>query len=175
MSARYYDVFETARGWVGLLASESGIRRSALPCDTPDESILDLGPETNDALRDRAKLGDVPDMLAAYLEGEEVDFTNVALDFGDATEFYVSAWNACRSIPRGETRTYAWLAGRTGRPNASRAAGQTMARNRVPLIVPCHRVVGSDGSLRGFGSGSERLDLKRWLLDMESPSLKLDI
>ena len=124
MSARYYDVFETAKGWVGLLASESGIRRSALPCDTPDESILNLGPETNDALRDRAKLGDVPDMLTAYLEGEEVDFTNVALDFGDATEFYVSAWNACRAIPRGETRTYC-VAGRTHGPSKRFPRGGT--------------------------------------------------
>ena len=173
MSARFYDIFETAQGWVGLLASQSGIRRSTLPCETPDDSVLQLGPEMSGAARDRTMLGDVPDRLIAYLDGEEVDFADVDLDVGDATEFFASAWNACRSIPRGETRTYAWLARQAGRPNASRAAGQTMAKNRVPLIVPCHRVVGSDGSLRGFGSGSERLDLKRWLLDMESGNLRL--
>ena len=173
MSARYYDVFETAQGWVGLLASDSGIRRSTLPCETQDESLLSLGAEMIGAARNRTMLGDIPDRLVAYLEGSEVDFVNVGLDVGDATEFYVRAWNACRSIPRGETRTYGWLARQAGRPKAPRAAGQTMARNRIPLIVPCHRVVGSDGSLRGFGSGSERLDLKRWLLDMESGNLRL--
>ena len=173
MSDRFYHVFQTEQGWVGLLASRSGIRRSTLPCETPDASILSLGPEFAGAIQDRAELGDVPDLLTAYLSGDEVDFANVKLDVGDATEFYIKAWNACRSIPRGETRTYGWLANRAGNPNASRAAGQTMARNRVPLIVPCHRVVGSDGSLRGFGSGSERLDLKRWLLDMESGSRRL--
>ena len=173
MSAMFYDVFETAQGWVGLLGSETGIRRSSLPCHSQDESVLSLGPEIYQAVQDRTKLGDVPDMLATYLNGGEVDFGNVELDVADATEFYVRAWNACRSIPRGESRTYAWLAKKSGNPNASRAAGQAMARNRVPLIIPCHRVVGSDGSLRGFGSGSERLDLKRWLLDMESSTRRL--
>jgi methylated-DNA-[protein]-cysteine S-methyltransferase len=173
MSTRFYDVFETAQGWVGLLSSESGIRRSTLPCETWDESVLDLGLEMSGAVRGKTLLGDVPDRLIAYLEGEEVDLANIDLDVGDATDFYVRSWNACRSIPRGETRTYAWLARQAGRPRAPRAAGQTMARNRVPLIVPCHRVVGSDGSLRGFGSGSERLDLKRWLLDMESGNPRL--
>ena len=173
MSDRFYHVFQTDQGWVGLLASRSGIRRSTLPCETPDESIASLGPEIDGANQARTELGDVPDLLTAYLSGEDVDLDIVKLDIDDATEFYINAWNACRSIPRGETRTYGWLASRAGNPNASRAAGQTMARNRVPLIVPCHRVVGSDGSLRGFGSGSERLDLKRWLLDMEGGSRRL--
>ncbi len=173
MSDRYYHVFQTEQGWVGVLASRSGIRRSTLPCETPEESVISLGSEVSGAIQDRTKLGDVPDLLSAYLAGKEVDFADVELDVDDATEFYVKAWDACRSIPRGETRTYGWLATQAGNPNASRAAGQTMARNRVPLIVPCHRVVGSDGSLRGFGSGSERLDLKRWLLDMESNSRRL--
>ena len=173
MSSMFYDVFQTEQGWVGLLASQSGIRRSTLPCETPDLSILSLGPEFGGSTQDATKLGDVPDLLMAYLSGKEVDLSNIDLDLGDATEFYIRAWNACRSIPRGETRTYGWLARQAGNPNASRAAGQTMARNRVPLIVPCHRVVGSDGSLRGFGSGSERLDLKRWLLDMESGTRRL--
>ncbi len=173
MSDRFYHVFQTEQGWVGVLASHTGIRRTTLPCETLDTCVLSLGPEVRGSIQDGAKLGDVPDLLSAYLAGEEVDFDDVTLDVGDATEFYIRAWDACRSIPRGETRTYGWLATQAGNPNASRAAGQTMARNRVPLIVPCHRVVGRDGSLRGFGSGSERLDLKRWLLDMESSSRRL--
>ena len=173
MTPRFYHVFETEQGWVGLLASPGGILRSTLPCETPDESVRSLGAQIKGATQDSTKLADVPDLLAAYLAGVEVDFGKVKIDVGQATDFYIKAWNACRSIPRGETRTYAWLAQQAGNPRASRAAGQTMARNRFPLIVPCHRVVGSDGSLRGFGSGDERLDLKRWLLDMESGTRRL--
>ena len=71
------------------------------------------------------------------------------------------------TIPYGETRPYKWLAARAGRPNAPRAAGQSMARNRLPIVVPCHRVVASDGSLRGFGRDAAQLGLKQRLLDLE--------
>ena len=169
MSARfYYDAFPTAGGWVALLASERGIRRSTLPSATMDGAIGQLGPESNDATRDADRLGEVAARLTAYFDGEVVEFGDVDLDVSDATEFSRRAWSACRSIPRGETRTYGWLARQAGSPNAPRAAGQTMARNRVPIIVPCHRVVGSDGSLRGFGSGDRLIGLKRALLEMES-------
>ena len=86
------------------------------------------------------------------------------LDLSGAPEFFRRAWQACRSIPAGETRSYGWLAAQAGRPRAARAAGQAMARNPVPLVVPCHRVVGSDGHLRGFGGG---LPMKAWLLSLD--------
>ena len=128
MSARFYDVFPTARGWVALLSSEAGIRRSTLPTATADGAFEQLGPEGEGATRDAARLCEVADRLAAYFEGELVEFGDVALDVADATEFSRRAWRACRSIPRGETRTYGWLARKAGSPNAPRAAGQTMAR-----------------------------------------------
>ena len=170
MSARFYDVFQTTRGWVALLASERGIRRSTLPSATPDDAFNQLGqlePELEGAERDPARLGEIGERLVAYFDGEMVEFGDVELDVSDATDFSRRAWSACRSIPRGETRTYGWLARQAGSPNAPRAAGQTMARNPAPIIVPCHRVVGSDGSLRGFGSGDKLIGLKRLLLDME--------
>ena len=171
MSARFYDVFPTKRGWVALLASERGLRRSTLPSATADGALNQLwrlGTEFEGATPDAARLSEVAARLTAYFDGELVEFGDVALDVSDATAFTRRAWRACRSIPRGETRTYGWLARQAGSPNAPRAAGQTMARNRVPIIVPCHRVVGSDGSLRGFGSGDKLIGLKRALLEMES-------
>ena len=79
--------------------------------------------------------------------------------------FFRAAWEACLTIPRGETRSYAWVAAAAGSPGAFRAAGQAMARNRLAVVVPCHRVIGSDGGLHGYGGGG--LDKKAKLLNME--------
>ena len=81
------------------------------------------------------------------------------------SEWQVSVWRALTSIPFGETCTYAQLAVRAGRPGAARAAGRANATNKLPLIVPCHRVIGSDGSLTGFGGG---IHLKARLLEHEA-------
>ena len=87
------------------------------------------------------------------------------MDFAGAPPFFSAAWKACRSIPAGETRSYAWLAAEAGSPLAVRAAGQAMARNRFALVIPCHRVIASDGDLRGYGAGG--LKVKAQLLNME--------
>ena len=83
------------------------------------------------------------------------------------TDFQKRAWAAARSIPRGETRSYGWIARSIGNPGAARAVGQAMRSNPVPFIVPCHRVVGSGGAMRGYG-GPDGVDMKLKLLAMES-------
>ncbi len=173
MSARYYDVFETPFGWMGLLSSDVGLLRSTLPEDSEAECGSRLGLEASDAIPDPDRFVDLRERLLGYFDGADIGFDDVALDFKDAPAFHRRAWEACRAIPRGETRTYKWLATRAGSPNAPRAAGQTMARNRIPIVVPCHRVIGSDGSLRGFGSGDTRIELKRQLLEMEGAGRRL--
>lgn len=105
----------------------------------------------------------------AAMNGVHDDFADVPLPEG--TAFQRACWAACRTIPRGETRTYAWLAAAAGRPRAVRAAGQAMRRNPMPVVVPCHRVVGSGAWIGGY-SGSTAQDgpsvaLKRWLLNSE--------
>ena len=163
----YFHTFETRFGWVALLASDLGIRRSSLPCDSPDASASNLGAEAEGAVAAPSRFAELQRRLVAYFDGRDENFDDVPLDWGGAAEFHRRAWAACRTIPRGETRTYKWLASAAGSPKAARAAGQSMAKNRAPVIVPCHRVIGTDGGLRGFGSGQTRLDLKRRLLDME--------
>jgi methylated-DNA-[protein]-cysteine S-methyltransferase len=80
------------------------------------------------------------------------------------TPFQLEVWRTLLRIPYGATRTYAQIAESIGRPAASRAVGAANGANPIPIIVPCHRVIGSNGSLTGFGGG---IDVKRWLLDFE--------
>jgi methylated-DNA-[protein]-cysteine S-methyltransferase len=116
---------------------------------------------------------DVVEQLAGYFAGERVDF-EVALRL-EGTDFQRRVWQALLDIPYGETRSYGQLAAAIGRPSASRAVGMANGRNPISIIVPCHRVIGSNGSLTGYGGG---LDRKRTLLDHErqrlSPRLLLD-
>lgn len=165
---RFYDISETPLGWMGALATERGLRRTTLPRSTPDECLGLLGPEAAHAALDPDRFGPLRASLARYFSGEPEGFEGESLDIDGCGPFHKAAWAACQSIPYGETRTYRWLAEQAGSPNASRAAGQSMARNRLPIIVPCHRVVASDGALRGFGSGARQLDLKARLLALES-------
>ncbi|MCX4855696.1 methylated-DNA--[protein]-cysteine S-methyltransferase [Streptomyces canus] len=102
------------------------------------------------------------DQLMAYFEGELKEFTLEVRLHG--TAFQRTVWEQLRRIPHGETRTYGELADALGNPEASRAVGLANGRNPIGIIVPCHRVVGADGSLTGYGGGLER---KQRLLDFE--------
>ena len=148
---------------MGVLASDRGIRKLALPEPSPQRAAEQLQPEAGDAKLAPARFEGLRQQLEAYFAGEVVAFDQ-ELDLEESTPFLSRAWMACRSIPRGETRSYAWLAQQAGSPRAVRAAGQAMARNPVAIIIPCHRVIASDGSLQGYGGG---LGLKRRLLELE--------
>lgn len=113
--------------------------------------------------RDDRALPAVREQLEAYFAGELTDF-DVPLAM-TGTPFQQGVWAALRDIPYGETWSYGRLAAHLGRPGASRAVGLANGRNPVCVVVPCHRVVGSDGSLTGYAGGLER---KTWLLALES-------
>lgn len=109
--------------------------------------------------------------LREYFAGERRDFTLPLRLSG--TEFQRDVWRALRAIPYGETRSYATLAREMGRPGAARAVGQANAHNPVPIVVPCHRVVTSNGGLGGYlGASGEHsaTAVKRWLLEHEKKS-----
>jgi methylated-DNA-[protein]-cysteine S-methyltransferase len=105
------------------------------------------------------------DKLQRYFEGEAVAFDE-PLDPSIGTDFQREVWAITRAIPRGQTRTYGQVARQAGRSvGVARAVGQAMARNPWPVIVPCHRVVGHDGGLTGFGGG---VTMKQEMLNMEA-------
>lgn len=115
-----------------------------------------FGPE------DPSPFEDVITQLAEYFDGARTSF-DLPLELV-GTPFQRTVWEALREIPHGETVSYGELAQRLGRPSAARAVGLANGRNPIGIIVPCHRVVGSSGSLTGYGGGLER---KRQLLDFE--------
>lgn len=114
---------------------------------------------------------------AVLLKKQLTDYFNCCLEkfnqdivFLHGTDFEHKVWLCLKDIPYGETRTYKWVAERVGRPKAVRAVGQALSKNPVPIVLPCHRVIMSDGSLGGYSPGIENLsgaDIKRRLLEME--------
>ncbi len=110
----------------------------------------------------------VHEALESYFTHGGDPFGGIALDAG-GTPFQRSVWQALRQIPPGSTLDYTALAGRAGRPRAVRAAASGNARNPIAVIIPCHRVIGRDGTLRGYAGGIER---KRWLIEHERCCLR---
>ncbi len=141
---------------------------------TSDAGLRAILWQSNDSVRYRVETGydDAPDhptfarlrsQLDQYFAGARQRF-DLPLD-PQGTEFQRAAWRALLEIPYGTTRTYAQQAAKIGRPRAVRAIGAANGRNPISSVVPCHRVIGADGSLTGFGGG---LETKRFLLRLES-------
>ncbi len=151
-----WDVIESPLGPLYLVASQAGLCAIGL-------SQEDLPGPLTDARRDAAALAPVAAQLRAYFAGERRDF-DLALDLRRLTPFQTSVLQATCNIPAGTVWTYGQVARAVGKPQASRAVGQALARNPIPIVIPCHRVVASDGSLGGYGGG---LATKRWLLQLE--------
>ena len=167
----FCDIFETPFGWMGLVATSSGLTRTTLPERSPEVCVSELADEIDRAAMEPERFTALRERLDRYFRGDRVSFEEERIDVEGVSPFLKAAWDACRTIPYGQTRSYKWLAGMAGKPAAPRAAGQAMARNRLPIVVPCHRIIGSDGRLRGFGRGITRLDLKRDLLELETIQL----
>jgi methylated-DNA-[protein]-cysteine S-methyltransferase len=156
---------QTALGWVGVAWSAAGLVTVTLPRSTEAEALEPLPVATRSSPAESPGLGvaDLLEKLRRYYGGEQVAFEE-QLDPSIGTDFQKQVWSITRSIARGQTRTYGGIACEAGSPGSARAVGQAMARNPWPPIVPCHRVVGHDGRLTGFGGG---LEMKRQMLEFE--------
>jgi len=143
-----------------LRPSQSDSAYEVLEADQHETELTDM------PRRIRLLLNKLNDVLATYFETGELIWSLDHLDWTGVSEFHREVLKLCHSIPVGETLTYGQLAKLAGSPHAARAVGGAMARNRWPLIVPCHRVVGSSGKLTGY-SGEGGLKTKHWLLEHE--------
>jgi methylated-DNA-[protein]-cysteine S-methyltransferase len=161
-SAVYYTTFESPVGPLLLAGDKKALRQVSF------EKSKRSTPPQADWKQSRAAFAEVIRQLQAYFRGELKEF-DLPLAM-DGTKFQLHVWNTLRTIPYGETISYAQLAVRIGNLKAVRAVGLANGSNPIPIIVPCHRVIGSDGSLTGFGGG---LPLKKMLLELENKQLRL--
>lgn len=152
----YYDQFDSPIGLLTVAGNQQGLHHV-------------LFPENRHAAKGRGAWVHRPDALAnarrqllEYLNGERQSFSLALAPSG--TAFQLQVWQALAFIPYGATWSYAQLAAHVGRPNASRAVGAANGRNPLPIVLPCHRVIGANGSLTGFGGG---LPTKQALLVLE--------
>jgi methylated-DNA-[protein]-cysteine S-methyltransferase len=165
--ATQYAIIATDWGYTGLAANEHGICRTVLPLPKPGDVETSLLAETPDAVMCQHVNHTLELQMQDYFSGRDSTFDNtVRLDLGWARPFTLAVLQACRHIPSGETRTYGQLARAAGHPQAARAVGGVMAKNPLPLLIPCHRVLGATGRLTGF-SAPGGLEMKQRMLDLE--------
>ncbi len=162
LAARGFKTMPSPVGELTLVATDEGL--VAVLWENDDPNRVKTGPL--DEAPDHPVLLEAERQLNDYFAGKLHTFSLKFLFKG--TDFQREVWQALTTIPFGETRSYAQIATQIGRPKAVRAVGAANGRNPISIIVPCHRVVGSNGTLTGFAGG---LEAKRYLLSLETPSL----
>jgi methylated-DNA-[protein]-cysteine S-methyltransferase len=152
-----YTYIDSPLGELFVTRDEGGITGMDLPTARYPRRVRD------DWERDDAAFDDVRAQLGEYFAGTRQQFDLPLHAKGNA--FQRAVWQALTEIPYGETTSYGKVAAAVGQPDGARAVGVANGQNPIPIIVPCHRVIGADGSLTGYGGG---LPAKRWLLDHEA-------
>lgn len=157
------SVFKTRLGWIGIAWNPRGIVALNLPRPSRAMALRDLQNEYAFARVVARAPEKIVRELHEYMEGQRRRF-DLPLDWSAIQPFQRAVLQAANQIPFGETRSYGWIAKQIGKPGASRAVGQALGANPIPIILPCHRVIASNGGLGGYGGG---LPLKIKLLRLE--------
>ena len=168
-----YVIFKTKWGYFGLAGTEYALCRTQLPGPKHEKIKSLLLKNFHNPQLDKTFLRTLQEQITAYFEGDCVQFSrDVPLVLDGFSSFGISVLTACRAIEFGQTISYSDLAKKSARPNASRAVGSTLAKNPLPLIIPCHRVIRSNGKLGGF-SAPGGVTLKKRMLELEYTAIKV--
>lgn len=162
-----YAVVETSWGEVLLAGKSRGLCGLLLPATSKVDPHRRAKRRWPGATLASSLLQDLQTLIGQYFEGEVVDFSHVQADLSDVTDFQRRVLTACKRIEFGQTVSYGDLAKAVGQPKASRAAGAALAANPIPLVIPCHRVVGCTGEMVGF-SAEQGTRLKKRMLELEA-------
>jgi len=161
------SLFRTPLGWFALAGREGRVSWCSFGHASRDAALRHARKSVGTGLAIRDWQPTARRRLCDFVAGRAVVFDDIPLDLDGVPAFHRAVLGACFKIPYGRTLTYAGLAAAAGRPGAVRAAGSAMARNPLPIIIPCHRVVRTDGGLGGY-SCPQGPSLKRRLLDIEA-------
>ena len=162
-----YTIFRTSWGYFGLMGTPGAIMHTSLPVSGRSKAEQLLLAHRPQARYDSGLFIGLQERIRAYFGGNYADFVSVPVDLGDFSAFAGKVLSACGRIGYGQTVSYAQLAQLAHVPKAVRAAGSVMAKNPIPLIIPCHRIIRSDGSVGNFSAPGGR-NLKKRLLDLEA-------
>ncbi len=165
-----YTIFKTKWGYFGLVGTEFGLLRTCLPGPEPERVESQLLQNIPNPRYDKIIFKTAQDQIIAYFEGAVTNFTDIPVVLDGYSSFLSLVLTVCRDIEFGRTVSYSTLAKKSGRPAASRAVGGALAKNPLPLIIPCHRVVCSNGQIGGFSAAGGK-DLKAKLLKHEQAAL----
>ena len=174
-SGPVYDVFQVALGWCAAARGGKGVCAFVLPVQSAQMAEAELlsvaKPGAPAPRRSPSALRPLAEAVERYFDGWTVkNFDKFSMDLSSGTAFQQRVWSVIGRIPYGQVRTYRWIGMEIGRPEAARAIGGAVGANPVPLLIPCHRVVGSDGSLVGF-SATGGIGLKMKMLEIEKVRL----
>lgn len=167
-----YVILKTKWGYFGLAGTEYGLYRTQLPGPKAEKIKSLLLRNLPSAQFDKTFFRPLQEQIATYFEGACINFKpDIPLLLDGFSSFGISVLTACRDIELGQTISYSGLAKKSGRPNASRAVGSALAKNPLPLLIPCHRVICSDGNIGGF-SAPGGVTLKEKMLELERKILR---
>jgi len=161
-----YDIYEVPIGWIGVISTQVGLTNCFIDSNqTTLHNRMNAFITIDETLKLNSRM--LQTSITNYFLGISNNLNNISLDIPHTSPpFFKKLWEACRTIPPAETRSYGWLADQAGNKKAVRAAGQAMKKNKLPLFIPCHRVILSSNQLGNYTSGGTVM--KQFLLDLES-------